>query len=117
MTITDYSIGTNGFYHKFEVTEDSFSFIEYDGLVIWGNFEFSRALTYEEEENLYHGGWLEDQYGNEIEDVSCWAYSENSEGIFAAELPRDLPHGSYTYTLLLDIRGGSSYESTVAFDY
>ena len=118
MTITDYSIGTNGFYYEFNVTEDSFSFVELDGLVIWGSFEFSRALTYDEDENLYHSGRLEDQYGNEIEDVSYWAHSENSRyGVFAAEFPKDLPHGNYTYELILDIRGGNSYSSTVSFDY
>ena len=103
---------------------------DYNGLCLFGNFEFSRELV-AEDLPWYHSGQLYDANGNTINTDSKYAdcgrfnsswdsvldYSElSAHGIFAVDIPDDLADGTYTYELQLTVNG-QTHTDTVVFTY
>ena len=98
LIIDDYQLFYDGFYHQMPESGSSYSFVEYDQ-GISGHFSYSRELTDIEYEDWGHGGKILDANGNELDiDASFYA---TTDGVFAVELPEDMPSGTYTYLLYL----------------
>ena len=98
LIINDYQLFYDGFYHQMPESGSSYSFVEYDQ-GISGHFSYSRELTDIEYEDWGHGGKILDANGNELDiDASFYA---TTDGVFAVELPEDMPSGTYTYLLYL----------------
>lgn len=98
LIINDCQYFYDGFYHQMPESGLSYSFVEYDQ-GISGHFSYSRELTDIEYEDWGHGGKILDANGNELDiDASFYA---TTDGVFAVELPKDMPSGTYTYLLYL----------------
>ena len=98
LIIDDYQLFYDGFYHQMPESGSSYSFVEFDQ-GISGHFSYSRELTDIEYEDWGHGGKILDANGNELDiDASFYA---TTDGVFAVELPEDMPSGTYTYLLYL----------------
>ena len=98
LIINDCQYFYDGFYHQIPESGSSYSFVEYDQ-GISGHFSYSRELTDIEYEDWGHGGKILDANGNELDiDASFYA---TTDGVFAVELPEDMPSGTYTYLLYL----------------
>lgn len=100
--IKDYEFFENGFYYEMPIDENSFSFVYYKN-GISGTFEYSRELTSQEYENWGHGGKILNKDG--IECIIDASFFSTSDGIFAIELPEDMPKGDYIYVLYQSING------------
>lgn len=94
--IKDYEFFENGFYYKMPIDENSFSFVDFD-YGISGHFNYSRELTNQEYENWGHGGKILTENGMECS-VGATFFS-TPDGVFAVELPEDMPKGDYIYVL------------------
>ena len=93
--IKDYEFFENGFYYE-DVDENSFSIVDFD-YGISGHFNYSRELTNQEYENWFHGGKILTENGVECS-VNATFFS-TPDGVFAVELPKDMPKGNYIYVL------------------
>ena len=98
LIIDDYQLFYDGFYHQIPESDSSYSFVEFDQ-GISGHFSYSRELTDIEYEDWGHGGKILDANGNEL-DINASFYA-TTDGVFAVELPEDMPSGTYTYLLYL----------------
>lgn len=98
LVISDCQYFYDGFYHQMPESDSAYSFVEYDQ-GISGHFSYSRELTDIEYEDWGHGGKILDANGNEL-DINASFYA-TTDGVFAVELPEDMPSGTYTYLLYL----------------
>ena len=98
LIIDDYQLFYDGFYHQMPESGSSYSFVEYDQ-GISGHFSYSRELTDIEYKDWGHGGKILDANGTEL-DINASFYA-TTDGVFAVELPKDMPSGTYTYLLYL----------------
>lgn len=100
LIIDDCQAFFNGFYHEIQETESSYSYIKFDQ-GISGHFSYSRELTDSEYAKWTHGGKILDQYGNEV-NINASFYA-TMDGIFAVEIPKNMPGGNYIYLLYVFI--------------
>lgn len=98
LSISDCQYFYDGFYHQIPESDSSYSFVEYDQ-GISGHFSYSRELTDVEYEDWGHNGKILDTNGNEL-DINASFYA-TTDGVFAVELPKDMPSGNYIYILCL----------------
>ncbi len=82
-------------------------------LAIFGEYLFSWELTEQEKQSLRHSGELFRDNGEKVENINFWA---NSEGVFAAGIPKDLLPGTYSYILNLYV-DDVEFSDTVSFYY
>ncbi len=96
--ISDCQYFYDDFYYQIPDSDSfqSYSFVEFKQ-GISGHFNYSRELTNQEHDNWGHGGKILDKNGIECS-VDASFYS-NSDGIFAVELPENMPKGNYIYIL------------------
>ena len=86
-----YDISSDGYYYKHP--QENWLIIN-DGMCISGSFHYTRALTEKERLSFMHGGELYDSCGKKVVgDISFWS---SYDGLFSADLPEDLPSGTYT---------------------
>lgn len=84
----------SGFYAEYDGDT-----VEMDGLVLHGNFSYSKPLSDEDKQRWSHGGSLYDIDGNECYTDRIRSWSNYNAMQFAVELPEDMEKGAYTYQL------------------